>query len=146
MEYNDQMKNRVKRMEGQLRGILKMMEENKDCKEVITQLSAVRSAVDRTIGVIVSSNLVECVQDAGVNGEKTDEMIKEAVNLLVKSRWNSRVDIFFSFVMIPIGVIVKRKGGIKMNADKVLDAKGLACPMPIVKSRMAINELEGGKY
>ncbi|WP_217608709.1 metal-sensing transcriptional repressor, partial [Bacillus sp. GbtcB15] len=31
MEYNDQMKNRVKRIEGQLRGILRMMEENKDC-------------------------------------------------------------------------------------------------------------------
>lgn len=86
MEYNDQMKNRVKRMEGQLRGILKMMEEDKDCKEVITQLSAVRSAVDRTIGVIVSSNLVECVQEAENNGGKTDELIKEAVNLLVKSR------------------------------------------------------------
>ena len=86
MEYNDQMKNRVKRMEGQLRGILKMMEENKDCKEVITQMSAVRSAVDRTIGVIVSSNLVECVQEAEENGENTDELIKEAVNLLVKSR------------------------------------------------------------
>lgn len=86
MEYNDQMKNRVKRMEGQLRGILKMMEEDKDCKEVITQLSAVRSAVDRTIGVIVSSNLVECVQEAEQNGENTDELIKEAVNLLVKSR------------------------------------------------------------
>ncbi|MFJ5769359.1 metal-sensitive transcriptional regulator [Psychrobacillus sp. NPDC093180] len=86
MDYNDQMKNRVKRMEGQLRGILKMMEEDKDCKEVITQLSAVRSAVDRTIGVIVSSNLVECVQDAGADGEKTDQLIKEAVNLLVKSR------------------------------------------------------------
>ncbi|MFJ5622860.1 metal-sensitive transcriptional regulator [Peribacillus loiseleuriae] len=86
MEYNDQIKNRVKRMEGQLRGILKMMEENKDCKEVITQLSAVRSAVDRTVGVIVSSNLVECVLEAEARGENTDELIKEAVNLLVKSR------------------------------------------------------------
>ncbi|WP_313801182.1 metal-sensitive transcriptional regulator [Cytobacillus sp.] len=86
MEYNDQIKNRVKRMEGQLRGILKMMEDKKDCKEVITQLSAVRSAVDRTVGVIVSSNLVECVLEAERNGEKTDELIKEAVNLLVKSR------------------------------------------------------------
>lgn len=86
MEYNDQIKNRVKRMEGQLRGILKMMEDNKDCKEVITQLSAVRSAVDRTVGVIVSSNLVECVLEAERNGENTDELIKEAVNLLVKSR------------------------------------------------------------
>ncbi|MDF0728633.1 metal-sensitive transcriptional regulator [Cytobacillus sp. S13-E01] len=86
MEYNDQIKNRVKRMEGQLRGILKMMEEQKDCKEVITQLSAVRSAVDRTVGVIVSSNLVECVLEAEQRGEKADELIKEAVNLLVKSR------------------------------------------------------------
>ncbi|MFC5463597.1 metal-sensitive transcriptional regulator [Lederbergia graminis] len=86
MEYNDQMKNRVKRMDGQLRGILKMMEENKDCKDIITQLSAVRTAVDRTIGVVVSSNLVECVQKADNEEEKTNELIKEAVNLLVKSR------------------------------------------------------------
>lgn len=86
MDYNDQVKNRVKRMEGQLRGILKMMEESKDCKEVITQLSAVRSAVDRAVGVIVSSNLVECVLDAENKGERTDDLIKEAVNLLVKSR------------------------------------------------------------
>lgn len=86
MQYTDPMKNRVKRMEGQLRGILKMMEEDKDCKEVITQLSAVRSAVDRTIGVIVSTNLLECVQKAEGDGEKMDELIKEAMNLVVKSR------------------------------------------------------------
>ncbi|MEI5906570.1 metal-sensitive transcriptional regulator [Bacillus spongiae] len=86
MEYDDQIKNRLKRIEGQLRGVLKMMDENKECKEVITQLSAVRSAVDRTVGVIVSSNLVECVVEAEKNGEDADELIKEAVNLLVKSR------------------------------------------------------------
>ena len=87
MDYNDQMKNRVKRIEGQLRGILKMMEENKDCKEVITQLSATRTAIDRTIGVIVSSNLVECVQKANEQGEKSmEELVQEAVKLLVKSR------------------------------------------------------------
>lgn len=87
MHYDDQMKNRVKRIEGQLRGILRMMEENKDCKEVITQLSATRTAIDRTIGVVVSSNLVECVQKASETGERsTEELVKEAVNLLVKSR------------------------------------------------------------
>ncbi|MGE6257694.1 metal-sensitive transcriptional regulator [Heyndrickxia sporothermodurans] len=68
MQYNDQMKNRVKRIEGQLRGILNMMEENKDCKEIITPLSAARTAINRTIGVIVSSNLVECVMEATENG------------------------------------------------------------------------------
>ncbi|OCA83178.1 cytoplasmic protein [Bacillus sp. FJAT-27225] len=87
MEYNDQVKNRVKRMEGQLRGILKMMDEDKDCRDVITQLSAVRSAMDRTIGVVVSSNLVHCVQEANEEGEgNPEDLIKEAVNLLVKSR------------------------------------------------------------
>ena len=86
MEYTDPMKNRVKRMEGQLRGILKMMEDGKVCKEVITQLSAVRSAVDRTIGVIVSTNLVQCVRQAEGDDDKVDEIIKEAVNLVVKSR------------------------------------------------------------
>jgi DNA-binding FrmR family transcriptional regulator len=86
MEYNDQMKNRVKRFDGQLRGILKMMEEGKDCREVITQLSAVRTAIDRTIGVIVSGNLVECVKKAQENGESAEDLVEEAVNLLVKSR------------------------------------------------------------
>ncbi|WP_409254187.1 metal-sensitive transcriptional regulator [Bacillus sp. SCS-153A] len=86
MEYNDQVKNRIKRMEGQLRGILKMMEEGKDCNAVTTQLSAVRSAVDRTAGVVVSSNLVECVLETDNKGENTNDLIKEAVNLLVKSR------------------------------------------------------------
>lgn len=86
VEYSSQVKNRVKRIEGQLRGILKMMEEGKDCKEVITQLTAVRSAVDRTVGVIVSDNLVHCVRKADGDGDKMDEVIKEAMNLVIKSR------------------------------------------------------------
>ncbi|MED4400508.1 metal-sensitive transcriptional regulator [Metabacillus fastidiosus] len=86
MQYDNQVKNRVKRIEGQLRGILRMMEENQDCKDVITQLSASRTAIDRTIGVIVSANLVECVQNANKNGESAEELVREAVNLLVKSR------------------------------------------------------------
>ncbi|WP_182200892.1 metal-sensitive transcriptional regulator [Paraliobacillus salinarum] len=86
MEYTQQMKNRVKRMEGQLRGILKMMEDGTDCKDVITQMSAVRTAMDRTMGVVVSSNLVTCVKRAEDEGEDTAEYVNEAVNLLVKSR------------------------------------------------------------
>lgn len=85
MEYNDAMKNRIKRIEGQLRGVLKMMEEEKDCKDVITQLSASRSAIDRIVGLVVSSNLVECIQDAEED-QSTEESINEAVQLLVKSR------------------------------------------------------------
>lgn len=87
MDYNTQVMNRMKRLEGQIRGILRMMEEGRDCKDVITQLSASRSAIDRTIGVIVSANLIECMQRSEEDGQGTpDELVKEAVNLLVKSR------------------------------------------------------------
>lgn len=86
MEYTQQMKNRVKRIEGQLRGILKLMEEGKDCRELVTQMSAARNALDRTIGVVVSANLEKCVREQIEKGEDTNHIVEEAVNLLVKSR------------------------------------------------------------
>lgn len=87
MEYDDKVKNRLKRIEGQIKGILRMMDEGKDCKDVITQLSASRSAIDRTIGVIVSANLIECIQHMDDDKTRTQEdLVKEAVDLLVKSR------------------------------------------------------------
>ncbi|MEK4629026.1 MAG: metal-sensitive transcriptional regulator [Solibacillus sp.] len=86
MQYDAKTKSRLKRIEGQMRGILRMMEEGQDCKDVITQLSAVRSGVDRTIGVIVSENLVSCVREAEGDEEKMNDSIQQAVNLLVKSR------------------------------------------------------------
>ncbi|WP_335872550.1 metal-sensitive transcriptional regulator [Bacillus sp. 2205SS5-2] len=86
MEYSSQVKNRIKRVEGQLRGVLRMMEQEQDCKEVISQLSAAKTALDRSVGLIVSLNLVECVNDAQKSGKNTEELVNEAVNLLVKSR------------------------------------------------------------
>jgi len=86
MIYDDKVKNRMRRIEGQVKGIIKMMEEEKECKDLVTQMAAVRSALDRAIGVIVSSNLEACVREQIEKGESTDDLIKEAVNLLVKSR------------------------------------------------------------
>ncbi|MFD1606450.1 metal-sensitive transcriptional regulator [Oceanobacillus luteolus] len=86
MEYDKSVINRLKRIEGQIRGVLNMIEQNKDCREVITQLSASRTGIDRTIGLIVSMNLEQCVRENIENGEDRKELVKEAVNLLVKSR------------------------------------------------------------
>lgn len=86
MDYSQDMKNRLKRIEGQVRGVLKMMEEDKQCKDVITQLSAIRSAVDRSIGYIVAKNLEVCIREQNEKGETAEEVIQEAVNMLVKSR------------------------------------------------------------
>jgi DNA-binding FrmR family transcriptional regulator len=86
MEFDDAIKNRVRRMEGQVRGVLGMMEQNKDCKEVVTQLSAIRSAVDRIIGLVVANNLANCIRQEVLDGKNPDDVIQEAVELLVKSR------------------------------------------------------------
>lgn len=86
MNYDTKAMNRLKRIEGQVRAVIRMMEEGKDCKDVITQLSAVRSGVDRTIGVIVAANLVECVRNAEGDDQKMDELVEEAMTLLVKTR------------------------------------------------------------
>ncbi|OIJ14404.1 cytoplasmic protein [Anaerobacillus alkalilacustris] len=86
MDYTDKMKNRIKRIEGQVKAISRMMEEGKDCKELVIQMSAARSALDRTIGLVVSSNLEHCVRQHVEKGEETEAFIQEAFNLLVKSR------------------------------------------------------------
>lgn len=86
MNYSEQMKNRLKRIEGQVRGILRMMDEERHCKEVVSQLSAVRNAVDKTIAHIVAINLEKCIVEEMEAGRNTNEVVQEAIELLVKSR------------------------------------------------------------
>lgn len=86
MHYGDHIKNRLKRVEGQVRGVLSMIETNKDCKDVVGQLSAIRSAVDKIIGVIVAENLAACIRDELQQGKDADQIVQEAIHLLVKSR------------------------------------------------------------
>ncbi|CDQ40441.1 metal-sensitive transcriptional regulator [Virgibacillus salexigens] len=86
MKYDDHLKNRLKRMQGQVNGLIKMMEDEKDCREIVTQMSAVRSAIDRTAALVVSKNLEQCIRDEKESGESSEALIQEAVELLVKSR------------------------------------------------------------
>jgi len=86
MNYDESMKRRLRRAEGQVRGILKMMEEEKNCKDVVSQLSAVRSAIDKTMALVVAVNLEQCILDEHASGGDTSKMVQEAVELLVKSR------------------------------------------------------------
>lgn len=86
MEYPQDMKNRLKRIEGQVRGVLRMMEEEKECKDVIMQLTAARSAIDRAIGYVVAKNLEVCIREQDKNGDSAEEVISEAVQMIVKSR------------------------------------------------------------
>ncbi|GGL65034.1 metal-sensitive transcriptional regulator [Sporolactobacillus putidus] len=87
MNYTPQMKNRLKRIEGQIRGILRMMEQDEDCRSIVTQLTAARTAIDRSLGLVVGANLEECLRKQIQDGdESTQQLINEAVQMLVKSR------------------------------------------------------------
>ncbi|GIO51844.1 metal-sensitive transcriptional regulator [Paenibacillus cellulositrophicus] len=89
MDYNytDEMKTRLRRIEGQIRGVLRLMDEGKSCKEVVSQLSAVRNASDKAIAQIVAENLQQCIlAEQAAGNMDTGKMVKEAVELLVKSR------------------------------------------------------------
>lgn len=86
MEYTQELKNRLKRLEGQVRGVIRMMEEEKHCKDVVSQLSAVRSATDRAIGYIVAKNLESCIMESKEQGKDAEDSIQEAVNMIIKSR------------------------------------------------------------
>ncbi|GGK12840.1 hypothetical protein GCM10010965_02310 [Caldalkalibacillus thermarum] len=86
MKYTNDMKNRLKRVEGQVRGVLRMMEEEKDCKEVIYQLTAIRAALDKATAYIIGKNMEQCMLQQMEKGESADKVIQEAIQLLVKSR------------------------------------------------------------
>ena len=86
MEYTPEVKNRLKRVEGQVRGVLKMMEEEKECKSVVSQLSAARTALDRATAVIVAQNLETQLYKQYEKGEDSSEPVNEAIKMLVKSR------------------------------------------------------------
>jgi DNA-binding FrmR family transcriptional regulator len=88
MEYNysDEIKARLKRIEGQVRGVLRLMDEGKSCKDVVSQLSAVRNASDRAIAQIVAENLQQCILEEQRTGGDTSKIVQQAVELLVKSR------------------------------------------------------------
>lgn len=85
IQYEDDIYKRLRRIEGQVRGVIKMMEEEKGCKEVVGQLSAVRTATDRVIAYITAVNLEQCVLEAKDKGDDTRKVVQEAVELLMKS-------------------------------------------------------------
>jgi CsoR family transcriptional regulator, copper-sensing transcriptional repressor len=73
--------NRIKRAQGQMQGIIQMMENDKTCVDILTQLKAVRSSIDKAIGVLTTTNLIQTIEQE--NDIKLDGLA-EAINLIVK--------------------------------------------------------------
>lgn len=72
--------NRLRRAQGQIGGVIRLIEEGRDCKDVVTQLAAAGRALDRAGFAIVSSGLRECLSNPeGVSDE--DQAVMEKLFL-----------------------------------------------------------------
>lgn len=81
-ENNKKILNRLKRIEGQIHGIHNMVDSNRYCMEVLTQLSSASSAINRVEDIVLRKHLGHCVSSAIKDGselekkEKLDEIMK----------------------------------------------------------------------
>ena len=69
---------RFSRIEGQVRGLARMVEEDRYCIDVVTQISAVRAALRRAEEEILRDHVAHCVEHAIVSGDKDDQRQKVA--------------------------------------------------------------------
>ena len=77
---------RLKRIEGQVRGLIKMLDEDRYCIEVLHQMQAVKSALARAESELLKEHAAHCVADAIASGNKTAqrEKVAELVDLFDK--------------------------------------------------------------
>ena len=76
---NDQVLTRLRRIEGQIRGIAKMLESNRTCEDVVTQLMAVRSSIDTVGAAVLDQHLRDCVE--GKDPAEQVVALREAMKL-----------------------------------------------------------------
>ncbi|MFF7971077.1 metal-sensing transcriptional repressor [Streptomyces sp. NPDC007905] len=69
--------NRLRRAQGQISGVIRMIEEGRDCEDVITQLAAASRALDRAGFALIATGLQQCLTDVESgrrNGEDPEQM------------------------------------------------------------------------
>ena len=80
--------NRLRRIEGQVRGIARMIEEDRYCIDVLTQLQAVRVALSRVETEMLKDHLGHCIESAIVRGDQAEQREKasELISLLERAQ------------------------------------------------------------
>ncbi len=85
-DTKDKLIKRLRRVEGQIRGVQTMLEEERDCREIMQQLSAVNSAVRSTSRSFFQDYAVLCLADMDLSqSDQNQELLKEMIALLDKT-------------------------------------------------------------
>jgi DNA-binding FrmR family transcriptional regulator len=67
---------RLNRIEGQVRGVARMLEEDRYCIDIITQITAVRAALRRVEEEVLREHIAHCVEHAIISGDKAEQRRK----------------------------------------------------------------------
>lgn len=71
---------RLSRLEGQARGVARMIEEGRDCQEILQQLAAIRAAAHQTSLRVVRSYAFECMQSSDMSPQEIAEALVQAMS------------------------------------------------------------------
>ena len=73
----EKLKNRLRRIEGQVRGVQRMIEEEAYCVDVLTQISSYIAASERVASLVLKDHMDHCVREALEDGTKAEEKVRE---------------------------------------------------------------------
>ncbi len=73
----EKVQNRLRRIEGQVRGVQRMVDEEVYCVDVLTQISSVVSALEKVGAILLKDHVEHCVRESIEKGENADEKIEE---------------------------------------------------------------------
>ena len=76
LEQVDAISQRIKRAQGQLGAVERMLEEGRNCEEIVTQMSAVSKAVNTAAFTLISASLKECLVDDKSNSEQVSAQLQ----------------------------------------------------------------------
>jgi CsoR family transcriptional regulator, copper-sensing transcriptional repressor len=82
VKENRALVNRLRRVQGQLQGLERLIDGQADCRQVLTQLSAAKGALDQLSISLISLKLKECI-DADGEDAKVDELLRSFLKGLV---------------------------------------------------------------
>lgn len=82
MDEKQELLTRLKKVEGQIRGIQKMIADERECTDVIRQVVAASRALDKVGYMITSRSLKNCVTKSAKTGEDPGDVMDEAVKML----------------------------------------------------------------
>ena len=83
----DALKKRLSRVEGQMRGVQKMVDDDRDCQEILQQLTAIRSAVQNASEFFLRTYAKECLTRAGgSDAVDREQLIDDVMRLMAKVR------------------------------------------------------------